>query len=154
MPQRPGASPDRASISCSQAAEAVRPACWCPGHLALLSYVLGALAAQAHGALHLSQQDGVAGPGGADSRLCSDTGRSVFAGPGAGDVAETCRRLTVMSARASGTTAQPASATKSRMATSLRAPATAGSGASWPMPQAANARTATSRMRAWRPLGG
>src|SRR5712691_5929644 len=109
-------------------------------------------ARMAHCALHLAQQDGVAGPGGAYSRL-SNTGRSVFAAPRAGEVARTCRRCTVRRARASGTTTQTASTTKSKMATSLRAPATPGSGASWAIPQATNARTATSRMRAWRPLG-
>jgi len=78
---------------------------------------------------------------------------SVFAGLRAARL-PTGRRRTDRRARASGTTTQAASTTKSKMAASLRAPATSGSGASWPIPQATNARTATSRKRPWRPFGG
>ncbi len=129
------------------AAETVRLA-GCTGHAILLSYMPGARAVQAHGALHVGQHDGAAGPGGADCRLCINAVRSVFAGLRVGRVAGIGRRRTARRARASGTTTQTASTTKSRMAASLRAPATPGS------VQATNARTATSRMRPWRPFGG
>jgi hypothetical protein len=78
-----------ACYSCGLATETVRLA-GCTGHAILLSYLPGARAVQAHGALHLAQHDGAAGPCGADCRLCSNAARSGFAGPGAGEDAETC----------------------------------------------------------------
>src|SRR5712671_7305665 len=58
------------------------------------------------------------------------------------------------SVRASEITTIAASMTNSSIARSLRAPEAAESENSCAMPQAVNARTATSRMRLCRPLGG
>ena len=63
-------------------------------------------------------------------------------------------RRACRSVRASEITAHAASVTNSSMATSLRAPAAAESGKSCAMPQAVNARTAISRMKPCRRLGG
>jgi len=81
-------------------------------------------------------------------------GWPALAGPGAGWAAGACLRRAVRRARASEIIAHPASATKRRMATSLSAADTPGSGTSWAMPQAMNASAAISRIRACRLLGG
>jgi hypothetical protein len=63
-------------------------------------------------------------------------------------------RRACRSVRASEMTAHAASVTKSSIATSLRVPAAAESGNSCVVPQAVNARTAISRMKPSRRLGG